>query len=126
LAVACRGYILARVPYPSLRYAYAFDPFLQDYLLLPRGLEDYSLKDYSPLERELDYLSSLRALKRPSLKSAAPVDYSEKSVAPVDYSKNSASPVDYSLKSASPVDYFELSRNLDQYLGSAWSLAGKH
>ncbi len=124
------GNLLKRSQYPYLPFAYVSDPLLQDYPLLPRGLEDYpltpagiedyplfdeGLEDDAPSERELDVFPVFyNAKKRSSKKYASAI-----------YSAESASPVKYSAQPASPVDHSELSRNLEQYLGPAWSLAGK-
>ncbi len=134
------GHLFERIRYPSLPFAYAFDPFLQDYPLVPRGLEDYplldeGLEDYAPSERELDvfpvfYNAKKRSSKKYasavySAESASPGDYSAESASPVKYSAESVSPFQYSAQPASSVDHSELSRNLEQYLGPAWSLVDK-
>ncbi len=121
----------SRIRYPSLPFAYAFDPLLQDYPLVPRGLEDYplipagiedyplfdgGLEDYTPSVREIDVFPGFDNAKKRSSKKFASAVYSAESA---------SSPVKYSAQSASPVDHSELSRNLEQYLGSAWSLVGK-
>jgi hypothetical protein len=133
-------YLFERIRYPSLPFANAFDPLLQDYPLLHRGLDDYplipagiedyplldeGLEDYTPSERELDVLPFFDNAKKRSSKKYASAVYSAESASPSDYSAESASAVKYYAQPASPVDHSELSRNLEQYLGPAWSLAGK-
>ncbi len=140
MSCASCGYLLKRSQYPYLPFAYAFDPLLQDYPLVPRGLEDYPLipagiedypllaeefEDYSPSERELDVFPVFESAKKRSSKKYASAVYSAEYASPGDYSAESASPVKYSAQPASPVDHSELSRNLEQYLGPAWSLVGK-
>jgi hypothetical protein len=134
------GYLFERIRYPSLPFAYDFDPLLQDYPHLPRGLEDYpltpagiedyplldeGLEDYSPSEQELDVFPVFYNAKKRSLKKYASAVYPAEYGSPGDYSAESASPVKYSAQPASPVDHSELSRKLEQYLGPAWSLVGK-
>jgi hypothetical protein len=134
------GNLYERIRYPSLPFSYAFDPLLQDYPLVPRGLEDYpllpagiedyplldeGLEDYSTSERELDVFPVFDSAKKRSSKKYPSAVYSAEYGSPDDYSAESASHVKYSAQPASPVDHSELSRNLEQYLGSAWSLVGK-
>jgi hypothetical protein len=140
LSGASCGNLFERSRYPSLPFAYAFDPLLQDFPLLPRGLEDYplipagiedyplldeGLEDYAPSERELDAVPVFYNAKKRSSKKFASAVYSAEYGSPGDYSAESVSPVKYSAQPASPVDHSELSRNLEQYLGPAWSLVGK-
>ncbi len=137
---ACCGNLFERIRYPSLPFAYAIDPLMQDYPLVPRGHEDYLLipagiedypllseefEDYSPSERELAVFTFFYNAKKRYSKKYPSAVYSAEYASPGEYSAESASPVKYSAQPASSVDYSELSRNLEQYLGPAWSLVGK-